>query len=500
MAKVFEVSVKILLINPPISSQERYGRDIGDIGGHQAPLGLCSLAASMRQVGHEVAILDAELMRMCEDAVLAHTRTYGPDLIGLTSTTVAYPRACRVAAKLRSALPHSPVVIGGCHVSSNPEETLSSGLFDAAVLREGEFTFRHLVEVMAARGPLSEVPGIAYRQDDEVVLTEPRPYIEDLDVLPFPAFDLLANRSAYMPPIGSYKNRPVVNLVTSRGCPYRCIFCDKTVFGQRYRFNSAEYVLAEVDHVVTRFGAREVAFLDDSFTVGRDRVLGICEGLRRRRQGVTWTCMTRANLVDRDLLRDMRRAGCWQIAVGVESGSQAVLDLANKGETLDDIKRCITDAASLGIMVKGFFVLGLPGETPETLRQTIALAKASPLTDVVVTVATPMPGSPLYRMAPKYGRYDPVGWDKLCYWWPVFVPWGLSAGHILRAQRQLYRTFYGRVSVLGRQVRKIGSVAELVKYCRNVWRLLRPQPRPRPSPSSTAEPRLPLRETPSAAA
>ena len=492
--------MRILLINPPITSEERYGRDIGDIGGHQAPLGLCSLAAVVQQAGHEAAILDAELMGIREDGVVQRIRSYCPDLIGLTSTTVAYPRACRVAAKVRSAYPGLPIVIGGCHVTSNPAETLSSGLFDAAVLREGEVTFRHLLDVLPDRGALSEVQGIAYQQQGEVVLAEPRPYIQDLDILPFPAFDLLENRASYMPPLGSYKNRPVVNLVTSRGCPYRCTFCDKTVFGQRYRFNSADYVLAEVGHVVERFGAREVAFLDDSFTVGRARVLDICERLRTRGLGVTWTCMTRANLVDRDLLREMKRAGCWQIAVGVESGSQEVLDLANKGETLDDIKRCIFDAASLGIMVKGFFVLGLPGETRESLDKSVALAKAVPLTDVVVTIATPMPGSPLYDMAPKYGTYDPVGWDKLSYWWPVFVPWGLSAEHILRAQRRLYRTFYGRVSVVGRQIRKIGSFSELLKCCRNLWRLVRSLPKQSRVRAAGSKQDLAVHKRPSAAA
>ena len=397
--------------------------------------------------------------------------------MGLTSTSVAYPRTCRVAASIRDAVPDLPIVIGGCHVTSNPRETMESGLFDAAVLREGELTFPELIEALADRGRLDEMQGVAYLRDDEVVLTPPRPYIQDLDALPFPAFHLLENRAAYLPPVGSYKNRPVMNLVASRGCPYGCIFCDKTVFGRHYRVNSAEYVLAAVDHVVGRFGAREIAFLDDSFTVKRDRILEICRGLRRRGPRVSWTCMTRANLVDRDLLSEMKRSGCWQIAVGVESGSEEVLEFSNKGESIEEIERCIRDAAAVGIMVKGFFLIGLPKETRETLERSIAFAKSVPLTDVVVTIATPMPGSPFYRIAAEHGTHSPSGWDKLSYWWPIFVPWGLSAEHLLRVQRRFYRSFYCRMSIVGRQIRKIGGFAELLKYLRNAWRLVRCRPK-----------------------
>lgn len=464
--------MKTFLVNPPITSRERYGRDIADVGGHQAPLGLCSIAAVAEQSGHQVTILDAELLGLDESGVLDRVAEYGPDVVGLTSTTVAYPRAERVASMIGELMPDVPIVIGGCHVTSNPRETMESGAFDVAVLHEGEWTLPDLLAALQEGRDLGEVPGIAYRQDGRTVFTARRPYIEDLDTLPCPAFHLLESRSSYLPPIGCYRNKPVVNLVTSRGCPYQCIFCDKTVFGMKYRFNSADYVLAQVDEVVQRFGAREIAFLDDSFTVRRDRVLDICAGLRRRHPGLTWTCMTRANLVDRDLLRAMKRAGCWQVAVGVESASQAVLDLVQKGETLDEVEQCIRDAAGVGLMVKGFFVLGLPGGTRDTIARTIAFAKSVPLTDVVVTIATPMPGSLFYEVADQYGRHERGGWEKLSYWWPVFVPWGLSPGLMLREQRRFYRSFYGRVSVLGRQLRKIGSGRELLKYLQSARRIL----------------------------
>ncbi len=468
--------MKILLINPPITSIERYGRDLGDIGGHQAPLGLCSLAAYLEREGHSVRILDAEMLGLSPQGVAVRARLFAPAIAGVTCTTVGYPKACDTARELRAAMPDLPILIGGPHVTSNPRETLRSGLFDAAVLREGEASLAELLRAVVEGRPLSEVRGIAYTEGGRVVINPPQPYLEDLDALPFPAFHLLENREAYLPALGCYLNKPVTNLVTSRGCPYDCIFCDKTVFGRRYRFHSADYVLQEAAYVAREFGAREIAFLDDSFTVRRDRVMAICKGLRQMRPALTWTCMTRANLVDKEMLREMKRAGCWQIAIGVESADQRILDLSRKGETVEDIERCIRDAAGIGMMVKGFFMLGLPGETRKSIAQTLAFARSVPLTDVVVTLATPMPGSEFYDMAARYGEHRQADWSRLSYWEPVFTPRGLSGDFLVRARSHFERRFYARAHIAGRQLRKIRDVEEFLKYVRNVWRVVRSHP------------------------
>lgn len=469
--------MRVVLVNPPITSAERYGRDIGDIGGHQEPVGLCSLAAVLERDGVEVVVLDAEAQGLSESAAVSEVCRNKPNLVGITSTTVAFGRALRVAREFKRILPSTPVVIGGAHVTANPETTLAHECFDFGVLREGEVTLKELVRALSGGQDAREVDGLAFREARGVHVSSPRAYLRDLDALPFPSFHHLADLSRYLPPLGCYRRQPVVSLVTSRGCPYRCIFCDRAVFGNQYRANSPEYVIAEIEHVMCVHGAREIAFLDDTFSVDRRRVKRICDLIGEKRLDITWTCMTRADVVTKDLLRAMKKAGCWQVSIGVESGSQRVLDFVGKGTTVDEVRNATTWAAEVGIVVKGFFMLGNPTETNATLAETVAFAKSLPLTDVVATIATPMPGSRFREIAPAYGRLREHDWSDLSYWEPVFVPWGLSASDLYRAQRRLYKEFYWRPQVLGRQIRKMHGLGDLGKYVRNVRRILTMRPK-----------------------
>ncbi|MBM4043902.1 MAG: radical SAM protein [Planctomycetes bacterium] len=473
----WRATMRVVLVNPPITSAERYGRDIGDIGGHQAPVGLCSLAAVLEQEGVDVTILDGEAKGLTEAGTVSEVCRQKPTLVGITSTTVAFGRALRLAQQTKRALPSVPIVIGGAHVTANPESTLAHDCFDFGVLREGEVTLRELTHALADGHDAREVDGLVFRDGPGLHVTRPRAYIRDLDTLPLPAYHLLGDLNRYLPPLGCCKREPVVSLVTSRGCPYQCIFCDRSVFGNHYRANSAEYVIAEIEHAVRAYGAREIAFLDDTFSVDRRRVKRICDLISEKRLDITWTCMTRADVVTKDLLQAMRRSGCWQVSIGVESGSQCVLDFIAKGTTIEEIRNAAIWAAETGISVKGFFMLGNPTETKATLADTLAFAKSLPLTDVVATIATPMPGSRFREIAAAYGRVREHDWSDLSYWEPVFVPNGLTEDDLYRAQRRFYREFYCRPPVLGRQMRKIHSFAELRKVLRNVRRLVVMRPK-----------------------
>jgi radical SAM superfamily enzyme YgiQ (UPF0313 family) len=187
--------------------------------------------------------------------------------------------------------------------------------------------------------------------------------------------------------------------------------------------------------------------------------------------------MTRADVVTKQLLRAMKRAGCWQVSIGIESGNQRILDFIGKGITLDEVRNAATWAAELGLSVKGFFMLGHPTETRSSLAETRTFANSIPLTDVVATIATPMPGSQFREIAHRYGRLKQHDWSELSYWEPVFVPNGLTEDDLYRAQRRFYREFYCRPQVLGRQLRKVHSLAELRKYARNTRRLVLMRPK-----------------------
>lgn len=464
--------MKIVLVNPFITSAERYGRDIGAIGGHQAPLGLCYLAAYLEKSGFEVSLVDAEAGRLGNDLSLKKILEFKPDAVGITSTTVAFRGARDLAYAIKASAPHVPVIIGGSHVTANPLKALSFECFDYGVMREGEVTLVELMKALERSSPVESIEGIVYRKGGEVIVGPARPYIKDLDGLPFPARHLLADIGKYLPPVGSYSMTPVISMITSRGCPYRCIFCDNNVFGRTVRYHSPRYIVAEIESVIRRYGAREIFFADDTFTVNRDRTREALSLLKKNGVRIKWSCMTRASDVDRALLREMKDAGCWQVGIGVESANNEVLKFIKKGVRIEDVRKAVQWCDEAGIYVKGFFMIGHPTDTLETIDESMRFARSTPFSDVVVTVSTPIPGTELYSLAPRYGTLRDDDWSESSYWKPVFVPKGLTKEDLYRKQRQFYSGFYLRPGIIFRHIRKIRSLSQLFKYAAGIIKVI----------------------------
>lgn len=464
--------MRVLLIYPPISKEERYSSAIGNAGGRQMPLGVFYLASYLRQQGHPVSVIDGEAEGLSASEILTRVREFQPGLVGISASTVAFHRGLEVAQEIKALRPDCPIVLGGPHASSNVAHAMSFPEFDFAVVGEGEAPLAELIGVLENGGELASVRSLAYRQAGELVVNPLAPRIADLDSIPIPAYDLASDLSLYVPPPCNYKKSPVANIITSRGCPNQCTFCDRSVFGQSLRLRSAENVAAEIEYLWREHHVREIAFVDDTFTLRPQRIRDIFQVLDRKGLAFPWTCMSRINTVDEDLLAFMRDRGCWHISFGIESGSEDILRRIKKNISLEQARRVVQWCAKLGIRTKGFFIVGHPGETLETIEQTIRLALDLGLDDVVATINTPIPGSEQYRDAAQYGSLDVTDWSKFNYWRPVFVPHALNRDELLAKHREFYRRFYFRPRILWRYA---------LSFCapsgpRRLWALMRSLP------------------------
>ena len=458
----------IILVNPHITSRERYGKDVGDIGGHQMPLGIYYLAAYLGRHGFRVGVIDAEAGGIPHEDVVEMLRGAGARVVGITSTTVGFRNAGRLATLLRQQLKGVPLVLGGPHLTAMPVRTMKTGLFDFGIVKEGEAAFLKLCAyLLRGEGRLEDVPNLLYARNGEIVENQKHEIVSRLDDIPFPARELSPDLMVYQPPVGAFRKKPVASVITSRGCPYRCIFCDNNTFGRTLRMFSAEYVAAEIRVLVQDYRIREIAFLDDTFVIDKTRLRKIFEILGRDHISFPWTCMTRVNNLDRETLKFMRDSGCWQIRIGIESGNQEVLDFIKKGITLGQVRSVAAWCRELGIRTTGFFMIGHHVDTPETVEETIEFALELPLSDVVVTLNTPIPGTESYDMAGLYGEYREEDWTSLNYWTPVFVPKQLTRELMLLKQAEFYRRFYVRPRILLGQLAKIRDLRSLGLFAKS---------------------------------
>jgi anaerobic magnesium-protoporphyrin IX monomethyl ester cyclase len=444
----------LLLINPPITLEERYG-SFASVGSQAPPLGLCYIAATVRQASYSVQILDAPAFDMDLPRTLTEIAKANAELIGITASTVSITRAGELAAAIKKQGITVPILIGGPHVSSLPAETLQEFKeFDIGVLNEGEYTVPEIITCYKNGGAISDIPGIAYRKGAEVLLSAPRANIENLDALPFPAWDLIPSLPKYYKPSPhSYYQLPSSTLLTSRGCNGTCTFCARPFMGEKYRSHSAENTIEMIDHLVKVYGIRDIMFYDDNFLLDRKRVTKICEEILRRNYKLSWSCLARTDIMPDDFFRFIKRAGCWQIAYGIESADQKILDNLKKRTTIEKVAEMIRKTNEAGIHSRGYFMIGCPGETLETMAKTTRFITESGLRDFHVTFCTPMPGAELFKTAEQYGQFD-RDWKKLGFWEPAFIPAGLTKQDLINNHRKMYRKFYLRPQVILRYVFK----------------------------------------------
>lgn len=442
---------RLVLVSSPVSVSERYGVFAG-AGSTEPSFGLLCLAATARREGADVAVVEASAFNLTPEAALRQVLAFRPDVAGFTATTSEIMQAADLARGVKAALPAVLTMVGGCHATAIPEETLQTfQAFDMAVLGEGEETLCEVLRLVSRGERCPAVAGTAVRDGNAVRRMEARPLIHELDSLPLPAWDLLEGfPRAFHPSPGRIRRWPCASVVLTRGCPNQCVFCDRSVFGNRCRAYTPAYAVDLVRDLHERHGVRELLIEDDTFVLSKERVREFCERLIGLRLGLSWSCLGRADRVEPGLLKLMRKAGCWHISYGVESGDQDILKAMHKRLDVDQIRQAVRWSREAGLRTKGFFIVGFPGETSESLGRTKALACSLELDDISVMQMTPFPGSELYEMAERHGSFD-RDWRKMNVLNTVFVPHGFTREQLEAARADMIRSFYFRPRIIARQ-------------------------------------------------
>jgi radical SAM superfamily enzyme YgiQ (UPF0313 family) len=397
----------LLLLNAPSAFQSYSGTRMNAVVQNFPLLSLAYLSAVARKAGFSVAVLDLGIEANPYKTLHKALDFYSPKFVGITSTTPIFPEVAGLSRIIRDHMGNrATLILGGPHASALPEEALRQSFFDVLVFGEGEDT---LVEILQGK-PLNEIKGIYYRNGETIEHTEPRILPDSLDSLPFPALDLF-DLNRYTFPRLLYKASPMSHYMTSRGCVYGCTFCNKNIFGRRFRKKSPELVVEEMDYML-RMGIKEIRITDDMFTTDMERAKTICRLILKKKLKFPWNLGAglRVDSVDEEFLRLAKEAGLYQVSLAFESGDQNSLNSINKGITLEQSRNAMKLVKKVGIESVGFFMFGLPGDTEESLKKTTNFAIELMPDMAKVTITNPFPGTELFR------RYEEKGLIKSKDW------------------------------------------------------------------------------------
>ncbi len=454
--------MKILLLTPGHTVKERYSSRFNIKSGALPSMGIGIIGTIVKSLGHDVKYLDMALDPYSDEELTVFIGSYRPDWVGISCTTPYAHKALRIAGVIKDAFRNTPVVFGGTHMTIFPEQSMNAApAVDIGVIGEGEETVRDLLLYFEGKKPLEDIPGIVYRKNGGLAKTPGRQVIEDIDKLPFidrEIFDL----KRYVPLPNQYRRLPLMHMITSRGCPYRCAFCfEGGKFGHKHRRQSPQRVIDEMSNLLEKYGIREFSFWDDNFLLPRQWVVEFCRLIKEKKMDIVWSCYSRVNDVSPEILRTIRDAGCYNIFYGLESGVQKLLDNLNKRTTVEQNRKAVQWANEAGLEVRGSFMLAIPGETPALGRQTIRFILSLTLHSLQISYTTPYPGTALYELCRKSGRLQEK-MEEYSTFKVVYVPEGYaSAAEVYRLQKTAYRKFYFRPSYMIMQARKIKRLSDV---------------------------------------
>lgn len=416
------------------------------------PLGIGYLASSLKKHGVQVKIIDGLKENLTFEDLLKKIIAQKPDAVGITCLTAFYEEVILLSKTLKER--KYKVILGGVHPTFLPFDTLKDSNADYVVCGEGEIALVKLAKNNFKNRNIQGVYSLKDLEKGKLLLKAKA--IENLNDLPYPDWKQLDPRTYPKAPHGAVvKNFPIGVIMTTRGCPYQCTFCaSRKFYDIKIRYRSPENVIKEIKYLVKNFGVKEIHFEDDNLTLKRDHVERICNLIIKNKLKISWSCPNgiRADKVDEDLIRLMKKSGCYFFAFGIESASPKILKNIKKLESIDTIRKSIEIAHKVGIECQGFFIFGLPGETKKTIEESIQFAKNSKLTRAHFMILDIIPGSELWYQLD--GQFVP-NWRKDSYREPEWLPKGLTKKDLMDAQTRAIRLFYFRPSSFIRLAKSI---------------------------------------------
>ncbi len=468
--------MKVLLINPP-SAQEIIGNIpsiVEEERGYNPPLGILYIAAYMEMQGrHGVEVIDAQVEELTGEQLKERVRRAAPDVVGITAMTFTLLDVLETIRVVKAVAPEARVVIGGPHAHLFPVETLNLPGVDYVVMGEGEYVFSELVDNITQPDKLRQVQGLVFYAQGELVNTGRTAMIQDLDSLPFPARHLVPYQK-YSSVIA--KRTPITTMFTSRGCPFQCAFCDRPHLGKRFRARSPKNVVDEME-ACTHLGIYEFLIYDDTFTVDKQRVMGICEEIQRRKLDIGWDVRARVDTVTPEMLKAMREAGCERIHYGVEAGTEKILKVLNKRITIEQVRQAFQWTKKVGMEVLAYFMIGAPTETREDILQTIKLSKELDPDYVHISILTPYPGTRIYFDALEQGVFESDYWQAFAAnptpdFQPRYWEEELTTAELIELSNYAYKSFYLRPRYALKQLLQVRSAGEFMRKARAALKVL----------------------------
>jgi len=460
-----EKDLKVLFVHPPCPNiiRESLPPVVEDDSGTFPPLGLLYVAAHARAVeGVHAEVLDCQAESVDHDALEGEFLRRQPDVVAIQVLTFTFIDAILVAKITRRVLPQALIVVGGPHVALYPEETIGLTEVDAAILGEGEYIFASMLQALMAGKSISGVPGVLTKENPASQCFD---FLEDLDSLLMPARDLI-KMPLYTSPL-AVKN-PVATMMSSRGCPARCTFCDRPQMGKRFRKRSARKVVEEMQICVEEFNAGEILFYDDTFTIDKKRVYEICDLIKEIGLDVSWDIRARIDTVTPEMISRLKEAGCSRIHYGVESGSEKIQKRLRKFLKMDKVREIFAHTKKEGIETLGYFMIGNPDETLDDYLETLDLLTTLPMDYAHIGIFTPYPGTEAYSEALSTGVYETDHWREFTRNpTPEFTPrhWNqfFTNEELYQMLRRAYSAFYRRPGYIISRLAKVRSLDDLYR-------------------------------------
>lgn len=437
--------MKVLFVNPPqTASKYKF------MGVIAPPLGIAYMAGVLQENNIDVEILDASAEDMDFKDVEKELLKRKPYLVALTALTPTIGRALETAQVVKETLPDSIVVMGGYHPTFNFIETLEDENVDIVIRGEGEYIMLNLVQALENQSSLHDVKGIVFedKNSKEIVVNPEAPLIQDLDELPFPALNLLPMKKYRLLDMDTH----MTTMITTRGCPMQCSFCSSAAMhGKKIRERSVENIVDEIEYLKTNYDIDTIAFMDDTFTLKKRKVMAICDEILKRNIEIMWGCTSRVDTLDEKLLKKMKEAGCITIFIGVESADQQQLDNMCKNTTIAKIENAFKIAHKLKIRTIASVALGMPGDTKEIMNKTVKFVHKLKPNYAIYSLATPYPGTRFYKEAFEKNLIKIKDWSKYTLITPILETIDCSLNDMRKIQAKAFMKFYLRPHYIIRQ-------------------------------------------------